>query len=215
MTNMDVGDADVAEAERFIGKWKGSAASELSTSQSFLIDLCELLGVDRPHATAEQDYMFERPLTFQQRSAHGNDAPAEGQTRDDAILERLVALNAERAAEEARGHIRWLRLEFQNPQATNAPQQTELETRATPDEDTAPTAIPVGKPIAWPKDAVEQVRTVADLLASSPVPLSLDEIGNRFTARGPWKKRLPQLVEMLVALGRAEIREGGVVGAGR
>ena len=35
------------------------------------------------------------------------------------------------------------------------------------------------------------------------------------TARGPWKKRLPQLVEMLVALGRAEIREGGVVGAGR
>ena len=156
------------------------------------------------------------------RIAHGNDVTAEGQTRDDArrafddaILERLVALNAERAAEEARGHIRWLRPEFQNPQATNAPQQTELETRATPDEDTALTAIPVGKPIAWPKDAVEQVRTVADLLASSPVPLSLDEIGNRFTARGPWKKRLPQLVEMLVALGRAEIREGGVVGAGR
>ena len=89
------------------------------------------------------------------------------------------------------------------------------ETQATPDEETAPTAIPFGKPIAWPKDAVEQVRTVADLLASSPVPLSLDEIGNRFTARGPWKKRLPQLVEMLVALGRAEIREGGVVGAGR
>ena len=156
------------------------------------------------------------------RITHGDDATAEGQTRDDAkrafddtILERLVALNAERAAEEARGHIRWLRPEFQNPQATNAPQQTELETHATPDEDTAPTAIPVGKPIAWPKDAVEQVRTVADLLASSPVPLSLDEIGNRFTARGPWKKRLPQLVEMLVALGRAEIREGGVVGAGR
>ena len=31
------------------------------------------------------------------------------------ILERLVALNAERAAEEARGHIRWLRPEFQDP----------------------------------------------------------------------------------------------------
>ena len=56
---------DVDAAERFIGKWKGSAASELSTSQSFLIELCELLGVERPHATAEQDYMFERPLTFQ------------------------------------------------------------------------------------------------------------------------------------------------------
>ena len=56
---------DVAAAERLIAKWKGVSASELSTSQSFLIELCELLGVDRPHATAEQDYMFERPLTFQ------------------------------------------------------------------------------------------------------------------------------------------------------
>ena len=32
---------------------------------------------------------------------------------DEQILERLVALNAERAAEEARGIIRWLRPEFQ------------------------------------------------------------------------------------------------------
>ncbi len=71
------------------------------------------------------------------------------------------------------------------------------------------------KPIAWPKDTVEQVRAVADLLATSPVPLSLDEIGARFTARGAWKKRLPQLLEMLVALGRAEVREGGLFGMGR
>lgn len=56
---------DVAAAERLIAKWKGVSASELSTSQSFLMEVCELLGVDRPHATAEQDYMFERPLTFQ------------------------------------------------------------------------------------------------------------------------------------------------------
>ena len=62
---------------------------------------------------------------------------------------------------------------------------------------------------------MEQVRAVADLLAASPVPLSLDEIAARFTARGAWKKRLPQLVDMLVALGRAEMREGGVVGVGR
>src|SRR5690606_17149599 len=41
------------------------------------------------------------------RIAHGNDAPTEGQAREDArrafdeaVLERLVALNAERAAEE-------------------------------------------------------------------------------------------------------------------
>jgi hypothetical protein len=33
---------------------------------------------------------------------------------DQQILEKLVALNAERAAEEAKGQIRWLRPEYQN-----------------------------------------------------------------------------------------------------
>ncbi len=35
----------------------------------------------------------------------------------EALLERLVALNAERTREEAAGHIRWLRPAFQKPQA--------------------------------------------------------------------------------------------------
>ena len=148
----------------------------------------------------------------------------------EAILERLVALNAERAAEEARGLVRWLRPEFQNPQgragqgrpsaagtgcagaaAAEAPlpAQGTLDARtdeASDDSDmTAPTA---SKPLPWPKDAVDQVRAVAELLAASPMPLSLDDIGRRFTARGPWKKRLPQLLQMLTALGRAS-EDGG------
>lgn len=161
------------------------------------------------------------------RVAHGNDAPAEGQTRDeakrafdDAILERLVALNAERAAEEARGHIRWLRPEFQNPQARSAeaptPEQGRLDAGSDDAGDDTAAAAPIaGKPQPWPKDTVEQVRAVADLLATSPAPLSIEEIGTRFTARGPWKKRLPQLLDMLVALGRAELRSGGAYGAMR
>jgi hypothetical protein len=149
------------------------------------------------------------------RVAHGNDAPAEGQTRDDAkrafdeaVLERLVALNAERAAEEARGLVRWLRPEFQNPQS--APRQAEIETgEDAPDtEDTAPAVAVAAKPQPWPKDAVAQVRAVADVLAASPAALSLDDIAARFTARGPWKKRLPQLLDMLVAMGRAHEAEG-------
>jgi len=54
--------------ERFIARWKDVTASELATAQSFVIDLCELLGVEKPHATADQDYMFERPL----KEAHGD-----------------------------------------------------------------------------------------------------------------------------------------------
>lgn len=34
---------------------------------------------------------------------------------DEEILQRLVDLNRERAEEEARGVVRWLRPEFQNP----------------------------------------------------------------------------------------------------
>src|SRR5204862_6930347 len=41
---------------------------------------------------------------------------------DDEILRRLVALNAERAAEERRGLVRWLRPDFQNPAGAATPQ---------------------------------------------------------------------------------------------
>lgn len=154
------------------------------------------------------------------RVANGNDFAPEGQTRDDAkrafdeaILERLVALNAERAAEEARGHVRWLRPDFQNPEESRTPEQGGFDTGERGGSKD-PVAIPptTAKPLPWPKDPVDQVRAVADLLAASPVPLSLDEIAARFTARGPWKKRLPKLLEMLVVLGSAQEQEGGYAG---
>jgi len=121
---------------------------------------------------------------------------------DEAILERLVALNAVRAAEEARGLVRWLRPDFQNPSATATPIQSELPDERQEDEASSSRAM-AAKPLPWPKDAVDQVRAVADALAASAVPLSLDDIAVRFTARGPWKKRLPQLLKMLIAVGRA------------
>ncbi len=150
------------------------------------------------------------------RIAHGNVSPPEGFTREDAkrafeeaVLERLVALNAERAAEEARGLVRWLRPEFQNPDATPPPAQGYLDTDVEDADQETETAPPAAtKPRPWPQDAVEQVRAVAELLATSPAPLSVEEIGKRFTARGPWKRRLPGLLDMLVALGRAQEQEG-------
>lgn len=127
---------------------------------------------------------------------------------DEAVLERLVALNAERAAEEARGLVRWLRPEFQNPQAQAVPQQVEIETESD-EEDTAAAAVkPATKAAPWPKDPVDQVRAVADVIATSAAPLAQDDIAARFTARGPWKRRLPQLLDMLVALGRAQEQNG-------
>jgi hypothetical protein len=60
--------------DRFIERWRGVTASELSTAQTFLMDLCDLLDVERPHPTPEQDYMFERPITF----THGDGTNSAG-----------------------------------------------------------------------------------------------------------------------------------------
>lgn len=141
--------------------------------------------------------------------AHGNSTAPEGSSRDEAkrafdeaILERLVALNAERAAEEARGQIRWLRPEFQNPEATAQSEQAEFDTDT--DDDTAVAAPIAIKSRPWPKDAIDQVRAVAELLDAAVTPLSLDNITDQFTGRGAWKKRVPAILDMLVALGRAK-----------
>ena len=65
--------ADSAPAAAFIARWSGITASELSTAQSFVRELCELLDVPVPHPTPAQDYMFERPVTF--RHGDGGSSP--------------------------------------------------------------------------------------------------------------------------------------------
>lgn len=145
------------------------------------------------------------------RVAHGLDAPEEGTTQDEAkqvftetVLERLVELNAQRAAEEAKGHIRWLRPEFQAPEAQPLKQQTELDTSVEQTAKAAPTAKAAAQ--AWPKDPIQQVKAVAEVLRDSPTPLSIDEVEARFKGRGKWRQRLPAMLDMLVAVGQAQLQ---------
>jgi hypothetical protein len=154
--------------------------------------------------------------------------PAEQAEAEEELLARLVALNAERAAEEARGLVRWLRPEFQNPATGHAPAtQDDLALPDTGEDDAPAATVPRktrGKPRGvsaadaatdttaapapaerqpWPKTAPEQARAVADVLTAAKAPMTLDAIADRFTARGRWRERLPQLLDTLVALGRA------------
>ncbi len=127
----------------------------------------------------------------------------------DALLERLVALNAERAGEEQRGLIRWLRPEFQIPASgqpqTRAAEQLEIETG----EEASVTAKPgVRRP--WPATLPAQVKAVAEVLTASRAPLAHDAIAACFTGRGQWKKRLPQIIDTLVAVGRVRRRKDGL-----
>ncbi|MEF8719091.1 MAG: hypothetical protein V5B44_15750 [Candidatus Accumulibacter necessarius] len=57
-----------------------------------------------------------------QLAAHAD--AAQKAVAEEAVLVRLVALNAERAAEEAKGHIRWLRPDYQQP--TAQPRQADM-----------------------------------------------------------------------------------------
>ena len=118
------------------------------------------------------------------------------------LLTRLVALNAERAKEEAQGTIRWLRPDYQAPDAAKQPKQTQtaLDIEDTRDEGAA---VAAGAKRPWPAGLAEQMRAVADVLAASNTALSEAALAAHFSGRGPWKKRLPQIIETLVALGRA------------
>jgi hypothetical protein len=85
---------------------------------------------------------------------------------DEEILEKLVALNAERAAEERTGLVRWLRPEFQNPTGTGAATQGDLAVEADDaSEDPTPAAASAAAP--WPKKPAEQFVVVRFLLTTN------------------------------------------------
>lgn len=48
---------------------------------------------------------------------------------------------------------------------------------------------------------------IARLLAEPSIPLDEADLAARFTGKGAWKKRLPQIIDTLEALGR--VRRGG------
>ena len=122
------------------------------------------------------------------------------ETTRQTLLARLVALNAERAKEEASGTIRWLRPEYQAPDAAQAkPKQVQTSLGM---EETAP-AVAAASRRAWPAELAEQMRAVANVLTASAAALTEADIAAHFSGRGPWKRRLPQIIDTLEALGRA------------
>src|SRR3954467_3909294 len=52
----------------FIDRWKDSGAGERANCQPFLLELCDLIGVERPNPTRNDDrlnlYVFERTVVF-------------------------------------------------------------------------------------------------------------------------------------------------------
>ncbi len=115
---------------------------------------------------------------------------------DEEILRRLVALNAERAEEEKRGLIRWLRPEFQNPGGASANQG---HLGLTPAEQ--PAQPKKADKLPWPKSLAEQAQAVRAALGAEAGPASAAELSKRF--KGAKADRVGELLATLTALGKA------------
>jgi hypothetical protein len=114
------------------------------------------------------------------------------------ILTRLVALNHERAAEEARGQVRWLRPDYQIPKFGTAQQKAELALEggtmhaAQPDQAQGP------KP-SFPTDETAQTVAVVAALASAPGALDAGALATRFRQG---RRIAPKVASVLGALHR-------------
>lgn len=81
---------------------------------------------------------------------------------DEEVLARLVALNRERGAEEARGHVRWLRPEYQIQRFGTAAQKREqLEAELV-------VAVAKARKPSFPTQEVAQTAAVMAALAAAP-----------------------------------------------
>lgn len=115
-----------------------------------------------------------------------------GQTADEqTILERPVALNTQRRAEEAQGHVRRLRPEFQNPQA---PQATLVGATLVAIGGIAGKPAPtepggIGAAVArlpWPQTLPDLLAAVARILTDSPTAQTEAQLAANFSGKGRW-----------------------------
>lgn len=170
-----------------------------------LYNVLELLRAGTPLSDKDRD-MHDRGLVTIIRQHHdaldalvaqaygwGADHAA-GTLTDAEILTRLVALNTARAAEEARGLVRWLRPAYQAP--NEAPKTT-----GSLDLGDAP-ALPAGATIIpWPKSLPEQVSAIAGLLQGAAAPLHPRDVARVFKAKQA--SSMTPVLDTLTAIGMA------------
>jgi hypothetical protein len=132
---------------------------------------------------------------------------------DEQILERLVALNAERAKEEARGFVRWLRPEYQVPRFAK-----EVATPKSGDLDLeeAPAAAKAALP-AFPTDRYEQPLAVEAALAAHAQSIDAAGLTRLFKGKptAGRQERVAQVLTTLVRYGRVIALDDGKYAARR
>lgn len=115
---------------------------------------------------------------------------------EQELLKRLVALNHERAEEEKRGLIRWLRPDYQNPLGRGGPAAPLSQDLPGTETSEAPSDRNTETPKLWPSTLSEQVTAIQKLLpATGPDPAALAAHFGKRT-----KARIHQITEILKTL---------------
>jgi hypothetical protein len=110
---------------------------------------------------------------------------------EEETLEKLVALNRERAAEEARGLVRRLRPDYQNPQGV---QQAGLDV-----EKPGVVTETVSQELTeWPQNLAEQAQAVQRIVQLYQHPVSATDLSLQFKKGGKGAKTREQQIETIL-----------------
>ena len=138
----------------------------------------------------------------------------EQEEAEEELLARLVALNRERAEEERRGIVRWLRPDYQIPKLGH-------KVKAPDDagQVEAHLALPEaakGKP-AWPRDELARIRILRNMLDRAAAPASAEMLSEAFKGKDSARRRkaVEKALETLAAAGAAQEAGSGQDGENR
>lgn len=119
---------------------------------------------------------------------------------DEEILQRLVDLNHERAEEEKRGIIRWLRPEFQSPEtATQKSLELADKEPATSKKTTSKTPKEKIKKQPWPEKLPDRMVAVRNALEKHAAPADAKLVASFYTRSRTTD--VAELLDTLVAVG--------------
>ena len=183
----------------FLARWREAGPAERANKDSFLAELCDVLGVERPLPKTndpEKDrYVFEKDVA---RSRE--DGTSIG--RIDLFRAGCFVLEAKQVDAAKRGIIRWLRPEFQNPQGKKDAVQGEIPgTAAKKAKKSAKTEPPAKtEKRSLPKEPPQQEAAVPDLLAEAG---ALDLGRAKAAFKGAKDDGLAASLDSLAALGLA------------
>ena len=138
----------------------------------------------------------------------------EQEEAEEELLTRLVALNQERAAEERRGIVRWLRPDYQFPKLGH-----KVKTPEDVEQVEAQLVVPApadGRP-AWPKDEMDRISIVRDMLSRAPGPVAPQTLGVAFSGKNSARRTrgVEKALQTLVAAGVAQQGIDGLDGGSR